>query len=65
MTAIQRRDREFGRPSFPRNRESHAESIAGLWIPAFMGMTAPGLTVALGGRTSALPDTMGSEKEYG
>ena len=53
--AFSRRHRELGKPSFPRKRESNAESIAGPWIPAFAGMTAPSPTVALGcGRKAAL-----------
>ena len=52
--AFCRRHRELGRPSFPRKREPNAEAIAGAWIPACAGMTAPNLTVGFGSGSAAL-----------
>ena len=49
-----RRNRELGRQSFPRKRESNTESIAGEWVPAFAGMTASRLAVAFGCGFAAL-----------
>ena len=40
-------------------RESNAESIAGVWIPAFAGMTPHSLTVAFGcGFAARLPGSL-------
>ena len=59
---VARARQRSGQPSFPRKRESHGESIAGVWIPAFAGMTEPSLALALScGRKAALhyPLTLG------